>query len=725
MVDADDPKVEIDPKSGAARIETDDGGIIVALGGLTKDDPNPQFEENLAEKLSDEELNTIGSDLMEGIEADLQSRSDWESNLSDMMAQLGLHKESRSSLDLDTVSKVRHPILLEALLNFWAQSIAEFLPAEGPVKVIYDALNSTVDVIADCERLEKDFNHYLTDVATEYYPDSSRASLHVGLAGGVVKKVYADPIRERPVSEAVYLQDFIVSADITDIANASRVSHRIRYLPNDVKKMQSAKVWRKVELGTPSQGASSTEKDIGRIEGVNKDAIVDRDRQFTFYESITDLIIESDKFSKNATKEGFASPYLVTVEAESKTVVSIRRFWEEGDKRFKREEMYVPDFYCPGLGWYPIGLGQMLSNSAASLTALWRQMMDGGMAANFPGFLYLDTLGRQDKSRFMVKPGEGAPIKAPQGMAIQNVVMPVPTKDISPTLLGLTKEIEEGARALAQAGNIPVGEGQGDVPVGTIVAMIEQATKVLLAIHKGRHMAQKKEFQLLKKLFARDPEALTRFDDDPTKQAWTTEELQNADISPRSDPNVPSHIHRLMLCMMIKQLAQQNPTLYNIRAVDEFVLKIAGLSMPDQLFAPPQPPMPAPVDPMVQAKMADIAMKKEDTQRKAASEAAQAQQNAQTLQAKLASEKADRESKERIAQMNNELAEKRIMADIAKTHMTSQTQLTQAGLMQEGADKRIKADIVKAHMGNQTQIHTQHLSLAAAANKPQPSGENQ
>ena len=172
-------------------------------------------------------------------------------------------------------------------------------------------------------------------------------------------------------------------------------------------------------------------------------------------------------------------------------------------------------------------------------------------------------------------------------------------------------------------------------------------------------------------------------------------------------------------------MAQQNPTLYNIRAVDEFVLKIAGLSMPDQLFAPPQPPMPAPVDPMVQAKMADIAMKKEDTQRKAASEAAQAQQNAQTLQAKLASEKADRESKERIAQMNNELAEKRIMADIAKTHMTSQTQLTQAGLMQEGADKRIKADIVKAHMGNQTQIHTQHLSLAAAANKPQPSGENQ
>lgn len=643
------PAAYVDPETGAVHVESDDGGVVVDFNPEKEASGSNDFDENLALTLDEQELNELSSDLLEGIEADLRSRSQWEQNIVTAMTQLGLQPEKRGSIDLDSISKARHPLLLECVLDFWANFVAEFLPADGPVKVrVDDTADDTANDLAD--ELEQDFNHYLTVTATEYYPDTSRAGFRIGFIGGIVKKIFRCALRQRPVSEAVYLDDLIVSNDTTDLDNAKRTTHRMMYLTQDVKAMQVSNVWRKVELGEPQDGDSQTKAKVAAIQGTQANAERPTDKQHTIYECHTKRIL-TDAKAKKMNDEGLPVPYMVTIDKDSKQVLAVYRLWKEGDDLFRKKQQFVPWFFAPGLGFYPIGNAQILTNDVSMLTAMWREMADAGMFAQFPGFLYLDSLGRQDTNRFRIPPAGGQPIKAPPNMKLQDCVMPVPYKDVSAGLLGFAQHIEEMARKKAAAVKVPVGEGKTDIPVGSMLMFIEQSTKFLQAIHKGLHVAQKREFELLKELFAADPESLTKFNEDRSQKQWTAQELKNANLVPASDPNTPSHVHRLSQALALFMMAQQAPQLFNLHEVAERIFKVIHINNPEALFAPPQPPQAPPPDPMAQVKMAEIQQKGQTEQRKAADEMVKAQTQQEKQKREADMDAAEMQSKERIASM--------------------------------------------------------------------------
>ncbi len=671
--------VTVDAETGVVTINHDDGSADIDLdaGNDNGKEASEDFNQNLAEILDDMELGAIASDLIEGIDADKQSRSQWEKNIADSMVQLGLQKEAKSKVDMETISKCRHPLLLESTLDFWANAVAEFLPAEGPVKVRVDDEDAP-ELKDEADRLEKDTNHFLTVTASEYYPDTSRALFRVGFIGGIIKKVFYCPLRERPVSEAVYLEDMIVSNEATDLENAKRVTQHMLYLPQDVKAMQVAGVWRAVTLGTPIGELSSIKEKVAEIQGVTTTQDREQDRQHSIYECHTRLIIEKDIKAQERIDKGLPVPYKVTLDKDGQTILSIYRLWKEGDKLFRKRQQFVPWFYAPGLGWYPIGLAQILGNDVTTLTALWREMVDAGMFANFPGFLYLDSLGRQDTNRFRIPPAGGQAIKAPPGMTIQNSVMPLPYKEVSATLLAFAKQIEDAARKKAGAAKIPVGEGKTDIPVGSLLMFVEQSTKMMQAIHKGLHVSQQRELELLMELFAEYPEDLTKFNNDPAQQTWTSEQLANHNLVPASDPNTPSHVHRLSIALALFMMAQQAPGVFNNQEVAERILKILRVDNIQALFPPPAPP-PQPQGPPVDpAKMAAVQQKETDSQRKAATEAVQAQQKQQELQQELQNDAANRASAEKLAEMSNDTERQKLAVDLAKSHIASQAK-PQAG----------------------------------------------
>lgn len=672
--DGETPSISVDPETGAVSVENDDGSVEINLD--PQDDAkeaSDDFDQNLAEILDPDELNAIASDLLEGIDADLTSRKQWESNLADSMVQLGLQREVRSNLDLDTISKCRHPLLLECVLDFWANFVAEFLPAEGPVKVRVDDDNDPA-ANDEADRLEQDMNHYLTVTASEYYPDTSRAGFRVGFIGGIVKKVFRCALRQRPVSEAVYLEDLIVSNEATDLTNAKRVTQRMMYLAQDIKAMQVAGVWVDTSLGTAQDTDSIAKQKTAEIQGTTPNTDRPDDKPYEIYECHTKRIIEKDPKAKELTDDGLPVPYKITLDKSGTKVLAIYRLWKENDKLYRKRQQFVTWFYAPGLGWYPIGLAQILGNDVTTLTALWREMVDSGMFANFPGFLYLDALGRQDTNRFKIPPAGGQAIKAPPGMTIQNSVMPLPYKEVSQTLLAFAKQIEDSARKKAGAAKIPVGEGKTDIPVGSLLMFVEQSTKLMQAIHKGLHVSQAREFELLKDLFVEDPEALTKFNDDPAQQSWTSEQLKNHNLVPASDPNTPSHVHRISMALALFMMVQQAPPgLFNNKEIAERILKVLHVSNPESLFAPPQPPAPPPpAPPPDPAKMAAIQQKETDAQRKAATETVQTQQRSQELQLEMQNDAENRASQERIAAMTNQTDQARLAVDLAREHIAAQ-----------------------------------------------------
>lgn len=596
-----DNGIHIDPETGAAEITLPDGSVLVDLKPEPESDGREKpedFDENLAEVLDDMILSSIASDLCEGIDGDDRSRHEWLETRANGLDLMGLKIEtSKSGADgsapLDGMSRVRHPLLNEAVLRFQANSYAELCPAMGPAKVVnYSDGTRTNDELA--QSLEKDLNYYLTTTASEYYPDTDRLLWWVGFGGQMFKKVYRCPLRRRPVSEMVDAKDMIVSNTATDIENAARVTHVISMRKSVLRRMQILNVYRDIDLSASEMGQDVVDQKVASISGmdVNIGARPD-DVNHKLYECYCELDIKGyEHVDADGSPTGLPLPYRVTMDVYTRKILEIRRNWEDDDEDFKANNPFISFGYVNGPGFYCQGLLHLLGNATNAVTAAWREMLDAGMFSCFPGFLYLqDGTTRQMKNEFRVAPGSGAPIRAASGLPIQQMIMPLPYKEPSAALMALIENIAATGQRVGGTAEMPVGEGVQDAPVGTTLALIEQATKIESAVHKRLHRSQARELQKMVELFRRDPGALWR-GNKRTKLKRNIEKtmaaLTDCDIVPQSDPNVPSRMHRLAKVAAIKQLQAMNPMLYDAMEVDRLCLSEIGVADPETLFAPPQ-----------------------------------------------------------------------------------------------------------------------------------------
>ncbi len=602
IVETDDPDVVAEQGDDGITINLPDGSVVVDLGEKANDNEESKFDDNLAEKIDPERLKGLANALIDGITADIGSRSEWETTRTRGIELLGLKLEEprsdigSSSAPLEGMSTVRDGTLMEAVLRFQANAIGELLPADGPVKVKNIGQETgAADQLADA--FEKEMNHFLTDVASEYYPDTKRMLFWTGFGGSGWKKVYSDPIRRRPVSESIDANDLIVSNAATDLYNASRITHRITMRPSVMKRMQFLKVYRDVELGQPTPEQNRVELKKEGVEGVRSTAQTrPEDQPYTLYECYCEW--DLDEYAPTQFKgKKIPLPYRVTIDKDSREILEIHRNWRETDEACLRRKYFVRYPFIEGMGIYGIGLVHVLGNAVTALTAGWREMLDAGMFANFPGFVFLKQVGKQLTNEFRIPPGGGVGLDAPNGN-INNAIMPLPYKDVSAGLLGLIKLIQDNTQRLGGTADLPIGEGKQDAPVGTTLALIEQATKIESAVHKGLHHAQAEEFQLLKERFREDPEAFWRHQPEGATQ-WTEQTflaaLDNCDMVPVADPNTPSHMHRLMKAQALLQLAQLAPKLFDERAVATRFLEMLKIDDVDSLFAPAnQNPQPDP-----------------------------------------------------------------------------------------------------------------------------------
>lgn len=614
----------IDEKNNILRIEHGDGSVTVSLDGkplgdAAKAEKPAGWFDNLAEHIDKDELSRITDDLLRGVAEDLQSRQEWIDDRALGIKLLALKVElpnvqgATDGAPVEGMSKVRHPLLLEAVLRFQANARGELLPTDGPVKIRNDATSPTPIDTAIANALEQDLNHYLTAVATEYYPDTDRMLFQVGFGGGGFKKVYKCPLRMRPVSESVDAEDLIVNQSATDLASAQRITHRVMMRPSVVRRMQLLKVYRDVALPdavAPQPDALEEEKRAQQGITVNMMGRPE-DREREIYEICCELDIKGFEHKIDGKESGLPVPYVVTIDKSSQECLALVRNYGEDDKPLPiARKRYVLYPFVPGIGFYPIGLLHILGNTTNAVTAAWREMLDNGMFANFPGFLMTDGGGRQNTNIFRVPPGGAAQIKT-NGMPIKDVVMSLPyTTQGMPATMQLVENMVDTGRRLGGTSEVQVGEGRADVPVGTVLALIEQAVKVLDAVHKRIHSAQAEEFQLLKELFKEDPESFFQRGC-KSKTRWDRESflaaLNNCDMVPQADPNTASSGQRLMKVMGLIQLSGQAPQLYDPIKVHTAALGAMGWPDPGLFFIPPQ----ARTQPPIQLRQAEAEMANE------------------------------------------------------------------------------------------------------------------
>lgn len=601
---------EISQDGAILKIEHGDGSITLSLDGKPIKDPEnektpPQgWFDNLVDDIDDIELQNIADDLIRGVADDIESRSEWIEDRAQGIKLLGLKIEipglngASDGAPVEGMSKVRHPLLQEAVLRFQANARSELLPTDGPVKIRDDANGSTLarDEIANA--LEKDMNHYLTSTAREYYPDTDRMLLMLGFGGTSFKKVYFCPLRNRPVSESVDADNLIVNSAATDLSNAKRITHRVYMRPSTVKRLQIIGIYSDTDLDTPNEVTPDAAQDAKSAQqGITTTSSNPDDRDREIYEVYCELDIKGYEHKHKGKQTGLEIPYRVTIDVSSRKILSITRNFDQDTADLPEARVnFVKYTFVPGLGFYDIGLLHILGNTTNAITAAWRELLDAGMYANFPGFLISDTGSRQNTNIFRIPPGGSAQVKT-GGQPINQAIMPLPYKEPSQALMALVENMSQTGMRVGGTSEAQVGEGRADAPVGTTLAMIDQATKIMNAVHKRMHSAQAEEFSLLLKCFREHPESFWERNRKPTLQ-WNEElfiqALNDVELVPQADPNTSSHAQRVMKIMALKQLQAANPQMYDEEAIDKAALRAIGWSNPEQFLKPQESKQPPP-----------------------------------------------------------------------------------------------------------------------------------
>lgn len=576
--DDDDIRVIVEDETDSVRqlpgghiaIDGPDGGVVIQLNPQRNTEPDKdaddpaKFYQNIAEKIGEHRLSVIAEELFEAVSADDASRSEWLSERAERMGLLGLKMEDPRAGEgtnaVDGQSVVTNPALLDAVLRGWANAQAELLPAEGPCKIANYDPDAGEDQLAEC--FQSDFNYYLTTVATEFVPETQHMLLWgVYFGGSGFKKVYTHPLKKRPTSEQVQPENLIVSDATKDLASCERITHVIVMRQSVMKRYMAKGIYRKVDLMPPTGDFSNpVAEEIASTQGVTVRRDRPEDQPYTLWEIQCEL--DLPEFAPKQWRDtGVPLPYLVTMDKDTHEILAVRRDWKPEDEDCNRKKMYVKYPYVPGPGFYGTGLASILGNSTAALTAAWREMLDAGMFANFPAFLMDKLAGRQNTSDFRLSPGTGLGVET-GGRPIRDVVAELPYKDVTPGLMSLVESISKQTERLGGAPDIPVGEGMQNVPVGTMLAHIEQATKVMGAAHKGQHHALDEELEMMADLFRENPEAFwrglkgkTRTPKNYWNEALLMKALNEYGLVPRSDPNVPSHIHRVMKAVALAELS--------------------------------------------------------------------------------------------------------------------------------------------------------------------------
>jgi hypothetical protein len=556
---------------------------------------NTDFYTNLAEIIDDSDLNSLKNDLMGNIEADKESRSDWEKTYRNGLEYLGMKYEERSA-PFEGASGVMHPLLAESVTQFQAQAYNELLPSQGPVKTQVLGM-TTPETEQQAARVQEFMNYQLMQVMKEYDPETDQMLFYLPLSGSAFRKVYYDQNLGRAVSKFIPSEDLIVPYAATDLHSATRITHVINMSMNDIRKLQQVGFYSDVKIDSASMMADETDEiqeEIDELQGVSPS--YSDDDTCKVHEIHTELDIPGfEDMNAQGEETGIKLPYIVTI-ANNK-VLSIRRNYKENDQLKQRTNYFVHYKFLPGLGFYGFGLTHMIGGLSKASTSILRQLIDAGTLSNLPaGFKARGIRIRNDDQP--LQPGEFRDMDAPGG-SLRDAFVPLPFKEPSQTLLSLLGILVDSGRRFASIADIQVGDGNQNAPVGTTVALLERGTRVMSAIHKRLHASQRIEFEILSKVFGEYLPPAYPYSTANGNQTIKALDFDNrVDVLPVSDPNTFSMSQRVIMAQELLRTVQSNPEIHGPTGIHEAYRRMyasMGVQNIEQLLPPP--PQPQPIDP--------------------------------------------------------------------------------------------------------------------------------
>ena len=520
------------------------------------------FDENIAEELDEKELNRVASELIKNYETDKEARSEWEFRYKQGLETLdpnGGQDEEENQRATRGLSTVVHPMIAEAATQFNAKAIAELYPSGGPVKTVIVGEPSE-EMEEQAKRVKDYMNYQITQEMPEYFPDLDQMLFQLPLVGHTFKKVWWDANLERQCSQFVKAEDFIVSPESKDLYTSSRYTHVIRMPRNDFNKyVKTGHYLTSKYMSDDIDPSGDTGSEIEGVDPYNTDST---DEVMTLLEMHCYQTFDGIDGAEDDDEDNvIALPYVVTIDYDAETIVSIRRNWNEEDEKQIKRDWFVSYKFLPGTGFYGFGLYHMIGGLGRAATGSLRALLDSAAFANMQGGFKLK--GRVTGGEMQINPGEFADLDATVD-DVNKAIMPLPFKEPSQTLFNLMTAITDAGRRFASTADLNVGDVNPNAPVGSTVALIEQGSKSFSAIHKRLHYSQGQEFKLLSKLNAEYlPESFEFAQSGVTTTVYAKDFDKQIDVIPVSDPNIFSTAQRIAQAQAVLQMSQSAPQLHD------------------------------------------------------------------------------------------------------------------------------------------------------------------
>ena len=570
----------------------EDGGVIVDFSSMSVEmNPEPETAEFYAISSSSAASDVYkrqGSIVLDDFSSDKESRAEWEAMFERGFDLLGL-KIQDTAEPFEGACTAVHPLLIESAVKFQSKASQELFPSKGPVKA--QILGKvTPDKEMQANRVQDFMNYQVTEQMPEYFDEFERMLFHLPLIGSAFKKVYYDATLKRPCSEFVPIDQFYVSYYATNLRNADRYTHVIYKNAVDLQKDIASEIYVDAEMAEPSSTPiTSFAEKVDTILGIAPAG--DNDSQYVLLEQHAHLNIKD-----SMADDDEAHPYIITVEEQSGSVLSIRRNYSPDDDTKQKRSHFVHYKFVPGFGFYGLGLMHFLGNLTMSATAAMRSLIDAGQFANLPGGFKakgVRIVGDNDP----IAPGEFKEIEA-TGIDLSKAIVPLPYKEPSNTLYQMLQFVTEAGQKFADSTEQIVSDAASYGPVGTTMALLEASSKFFSGVHKRLHKSQRDEFKILARIdYEYLPNQYPYEVPNVSESVFKKDFDGTIDVIPVSDPNIPSNAHRMMLANMALQMAQQSPPgMFNIEALNRTILHAANMPNLEEIL-PPKPDT-KPLDPV-------------------------------------------------------------------------------------------------------------------------------
>jgi len=569
-------------------IELDDGSVVVNFKPKESPNENPEFYANLAEILDESILQSLAIEYLDYIDVDQESRKQRDKQYEEGLRRTGLGKDAPGGATFDGASKVVHPVMAEACVDFAASSSKELLPPDGIVKSNIKGEANDIKEEAAARKVEF-LNWQLSEQIPEYRDEMEQLLTQLPLGGSQFLKWRFDIEQKRPTCEWVAIDNILLPYASTNFYTSPRVTEVQDITEDTFLQRVETGIYRDID-STYSSDASlndqtQSQKANNKIEG-KEEPSKNIDGLRRIYEITCFMRLDDD-----SETEGRRAPYILTVDETTSKVLALYRNWEANDEKLEKLDWYVEFKFIPWRGAYAIGLPQLIGGLSAALTGSLRALLDAAHINNSQTMLKLKG-GRIGGQSDRIEPTQVVEIEGAPGVDdVRKIAMPMPFNPPSSVLFNLLGWLTDAAKGVVTTAEEKIGDASNNMPVGTTQALIEQGAKVFSSIHARLHRSQAKSLAIISRI---NHWYLQDMDNQSGSEIEVRDFAQNSDIRPVSDPNIFSETQRLAQNQALLQMATQGnqiqPGLFDMRSVYRRVmeqLKIPGIEeiMPNPLGA--------------------------------------------------------------------------------------------------------------------------------------------